>query len=122
MSDIQSPALRTIAAFFLSAQLLLVLGGWLFRATLYWTIPVAPGEPYGLGDVLEWLIGITLVGTSVIAIGLAALFAAIRRLRDWRAVAMLGLSGALAFPITILVHPHVPQLVHRSTPAGDAQR
>ncbi len=38
--------------------------GLAFRSTLYWLIPVVPGEPAGLGDVIELLIQFLLFGIS----------------------------------------------------------
>ena len=92
-------------------QLFLMCGGWLFRATFYWRIPVVPGDPYGLGDILELLIYFALLGSSAVALGLAAIFIVVRSLRQWRSIAILACVGLLAIPLFLVVHSHLPQLM-----------
>jgi hypothetical protein len=84
-------------------------GGWLYRATLYWKFAVAPGEPYGLGDVLEVLISYALIASSGLTLATALVFVAVRSLRQWHAIALL--ACVLAVPLFRVVEPHVPQLM-----------
>ena len=46
----------------------MVLGalGLLYRATVYWDIPVEPGEPYSFGDILNGLFGLVAVGACIL--------------------------------------------------------
>lgn len=54
----------------------LALGGLAYRSTYYWVIPVAPGDPYGVGDVLGLIVGMSLVVVSgscvILGLGLLA--------------------------------------------------
>lgn len=111
MSQTESRAPKRIAAVVIASQVALVLGGWLFRATLYWKIPVAKGDPYGPGDLLDLLFSFAVLGSSAVALASAALLAAVRRWRRWRLVAALAFAGLVATPLFAFVHPHVPQLV-----------
>jgi hypothetical protein len=53
-----------------------------------------------------------LLGTSALALLLAAFFAAVPAQRNWNAVGTLASAGLLAVPLYRLVHPHLPQLLH----------
>lgn len=83
----------------------------MYRATLYWKFAVAPGEPYGLGDVLEVLMSYTLIASSGLILATALVFVAVRSLRQWHAIALLACAGVLAVPLFRIVEPHVPQLL-----------
>ena len=82
-----------------------------FRATLYWTIPVADGEPKGGGEILEVLLFLGLLTTSALAVLVAILLAVVPAIREARLAVRLGLV-ALFSPVAYWVlHPLVPRLV-----------
>jgi hypothetical protein len=57
----KATAAERVGRFALVICLALALFGLIFRSTLYWKIPVEPGDPYGFGDVLEYLVWIALL-------------------------------------------------------------
>ena len=111
--DRRARTARLVAKLAVGFQAFLVCGGWLYRATLYWRIPVAPGDPYGLGDVIELLIYLALLGSSASILGIALVFMLVPTFRRWPAIAALVGAGLLATPLYIAVHAHLPQLVQR---------
>ncbi len=44
--------------------IILAVSGLLFKTTLYWKIPVASGDPYGFGDVIEMFICFVNISTN----------------------------------------------------------
>jgi hypothetical protein len=104
----QSRTIRIVTTNLIGLQVFLLLAGWLYRATLYWKIPVASGEPYGLGDVIELLINFVLLGSSALTLVVALVFAVVRRLRHWRAIGALACAGILAVPLFLTIHAHLP--------------
>lgn len=96
-------AIKLLSA--LSVVLLLASLG--FRAFVYPHIPVAPGEPYGLSDIVELLLGLALI----IALVLAAILAVVLGIKGPRhnriAAGWLGLVvvvvGVLAGPLHTVV-------------------
>ncbi len=72
--------------------------GLTFRLTgAYASMPVAPGEPHGIADVLEFLHGVALLVVAGFAALQGVLFAALGRLR-LRPFALPMLLFALALP------------------------
>jgi hypothetical protein len=101
---------RAVASALTCLQLGLVGGGLLFRGTLYHRLPVAPGEPYGLGDIIELLIYFTLIGTSLCTL-LAALVCCARPVwRDRVGVAVLLGAALLPLPAYYVLHASVTRL------------
>lgn len=97
--------LSVVAGYFLLA---LATVGLSFRGTLYWMLPVLPGEPYGLGDVMELSFFFLLLGTALLVLlsGVALLLFKELGLAS-RAVGM-----AVTVPLVyFLLHPLVPRLV-----------
>jgi hypothetical protein len=52
-------------------SVLLLFASLAFRAFVYPHMPIAPGDPYGLSDVIEFLLGCVLIVVLVLAAGLA---------------------------------------------------
>ena len=59
------------------ASLVLFLCGLIFRAFFYSRMYLAPGEPYGIADIIEFLLGWALLGL----LGLSTIFAAVLAVR-----------------------------------------
>ncbi len=51
--------------------------GLVYRATLYWKIPVAPGDPYGLADIIELLFYFGILASSGVTMVFAFLILSI---------------------------------------------
>jgi hypothetical protein len=94
-------AARRLAAALVVTQAGLIVLGIAFRALVYPRLGVAPGAPYGIGDILELLIGAALALASLVALAAAVVLAAVRSLRDGRAIAALWMSGVIAWPLTL---------------------
>ncbi len=94
----------------ITAGLLIVLAltGLVFRATLYWRLPVAPGEPVGIADVLELFGYLLILALSALSIILALVVALRRRYATAIRVSMIAVLTPLAF---YLLHPLVPRLL-----------
>lgn len=83
----------------------------LFRATLYWLFPVEPGEPYGLGDILELGLMALLFVTGGVCAGLGVVLSARGDDQARRLAFRPVLIGICSFVIYYFVHPHVPRLL-----------
>jgi uncharacterized membrane protein YhaH (DUF805 family) len=57
--------------------------GLIYRSTLYWNIPVEPGEPYGYGDVLDGLFGLMVLALFGVTTVLAVVGLIVPRFRDF---------------------------------------
>ncbi len=93
-----------------SAILLVVIAmfGFLFRATLYWQIPVASGEPAGFGDVIELLIYLSILGVAGFVLVMSIIVA---MFKDY-ASALKGLFVGVVTPVAYyLLHSFVPRLI-----------
>lgn len=100
-----------LGKFFATTMVLLVIVALIFRATLHWWLPVAPGESYGGGDVIELLLfaGILLVATITMIIGLLLMIVpAWREMRLGIAVLIISL---LSPPMYFMLHNMMPKLV-----------
>jgi hypothetical protein len=95
---------KRFAAGVVALQALLVIGGWLDRVAVYPRIPVHPGDPYGLGDLIDLGFFLVLVATSVFALVAALVCAAVPRLRNWRAAGVLAAAGLVSVPLYRFVH------------------
>lgn len=101
---------HTLTQVFASMQLGLAGGGLLFRGTLYHRLPVAAGDPYGLGDIIELLIYFVLIGTSLCTLLLALVVIARPAWRDRLCITILLGAALLPLPVYYLLHAHVPRL------------
>lgn len=93
------------------APLIILVLAFLFRATLYWSIPVADGEPKGGGDVLELLLFMLLLGSCLLCLLFScvmAVFPKIRNKTDSIKLLVIGLGVPLVF---WFLHPLIPRLV-----------
>lgn len=83
----------------------------LFRATLYWLIPVAEGEPYGLADVLDFALMVLLFITSSLCAGVGVWLSIRGDELAQRLAFRPVLVGICSFVIYYLIYPHVPRLL-----------
>ena len=94
------------------SMVLLVIVALIFRATLYWWLPVAPGEPAGGGDVIELLLffGILLVATITLVIGLLLMI--VPAWRDMRLGIVVLIISLISPPMYFMLHSMMPKLVN----------
>ena len=83
----------------------------LFRATLYWSIPVADGEPKGGGDILEVLLFLILLGSCLLSILFSAFIAVVPKIRNHTYSMKLLLIGIVVPLVYWFIHPWVPRLI-----------
>ena len=76
----------------------------IFRKTIYHHIPVAPGEPYGLGDVLELVIGLFTVLICLLGLSLGTIFLFLPKLKDPSLGKLYLIFSSLAFLIFFGFH------------------
>jgi len=88
----------------------LLLVALLFRATLYWSIPVADDEPYGGGDILEIILFLLIILFSLAAALYATILAVVPKLREKKYILRLLLVGALVPMLYFILHPLMPKL------------
>jgi hypothetical protein len=94
-------AARRVAAAVVALQVGLIVLGLVFRALVYPRLGVAPGDAYGVGDVLELLIASALLVASAGALVAALVLGVARPLRDRRAIVSLLVSAVVAWPLTL---------------------
>jgi len=89
---------------------ILALGASVYRATLYWLLPPAAGEPYGTGDIIDFALGLLVFLTS----GLCAAAAVATSMSGDGSAQHLAFRpaviGITSFVIYYFVHPYVPRL------------
>ncbi|WP_220433165.1 hypothetical protein [Cognatiluteimonas lumbrici] len=90
-----------------SCVLLLVIS-LLYRSLVQPNWLPAPGEPYGVADVLEGLLWFAVLGLSVACLALSVVLALPSRFRDMRgAIRMLAIG--IGVPLAAyLIYPHLP--------------
>jgi hypothetical protein len=102
---------RLLTRLLVGLQIFLLAVSLLYRMTVYWMIPVAAGDPYDLGDVIELLLYFCMLGTSATTLAVAAVFCALPSLRHWRSIAVLAGAGLATVPAYMLILPHLPKLL-----------
>ena len=100
-----------LAQIIASVGIILAVLGLLYRATVYWKIPVSPGDPYGLGDVIELFWFVALLVLAGITLMFSAVIAFVPQLRNARLAFMLFLAAVLSPTAYYLIHPFVPRIV-----------
>lgn len=83
----------------------------IYRATFYWQIPVVPGEPYGLGDIIQ-----LLLFASILLLFLLTLMTSLICLLFWpkgkQKIYWLKIAiGIFTLAVYYIVHPYVPKLL-----------
>ena len=82
----------------------LFLFGVFFRAVLYSRIYIAPGDPYGLSDIIEFALGWLLIGLLAASV-IASLFLAVKGPRQTR-IAAAWLVVVVAVVVVLLEPLH----------------
>ena len=91
--------------------MVLAIGALLFRATIYWKMPIEPGAGYGVGDIIDFVLGFVLFiicGLCAIAgVALSAMQHPEAQQSAYRPI----LIGITSFVVYYFVHPYVPRLL-----------
>ncbi len=89
----------------------LAVAALLYRATVYWQFPPAPGEPYGVGDIIDFALGMLLflVCGLCAAAGVAASMSGdgSKQQLAFRPAVI----GITSFVVYYFLHPHIPRLL-----------
>ena len=93
------------------APLVILVLAFAFRATLYWSIPVADGEPKGGGDIIEILLFLLLISSCILSILFSALLAVIPKIRNNTYSVKLLIIGVVIPLVFWVIHPFIPRLV-----------
>ena len=94
-----------------AAAVSLAIGALLYRATVYWRFTLAPGEPYGVGDIIDFALAMLLflVCGLCAAAGVAASMSGdgTQQHLAFRPAVI----GMTSFVVYYFLHPHVPRLL-----------
>lgn len=98
-----NPSGPKVAKYLGVVSLVILAAGMLFRFAIYRHVYIAPGDPYGPSDIIEFLLGWALIITLGVSV-LAALVLAVKGPRPNRVAAALllascGLIAVLAGPL-----------------------
>jgi len=104
-------AVQRIARVLEILVVVLAVVGLAYRATVYWLLPPAAGEPYGVGDIVDFALGMLIflagglcaaaaVGASVSGDG-----------SEQHLVFRPAVIGITSFVVYYFLHPHVPRLM-----------
>ena len=103
--------LKKVAASLEIGALVIVVWALLFRATLYWKLPPASGEPYGTGDVLDFAFAILLFGVCCLCAMAGVAISLLGDQGDKRFAYQAFFIGVVSFFAYDLLHPYVPRLL-----------
>lgn len=98
----------TLSKFAVALLVSLTILGLLFRATIYWLIPVSSEEPAGFGDVIELVIYFAIVGSAGIVLVLSIVVAFYRKYSVALKTSAVGVLAPIAY---YFLHSMVPKLV-----------
>jgi hypothetical protein len=115
MSGIQAmdrlTRLKKLAASLEIAVLVLAVAALVFRATLYWQLPAADGEPYGTGDVLDLALALVLFVVCSLCAVTGVAISILGDRADKRFAYQAFFIGVLSFVAYDWLYPHVPRLL-----------
>lgn len=89
----------------------MAIAALLYRATVYWTIPVANGDPYGVGDIIDFGFAMVLFLVCAACAATGVLLSFRHDSDDHKLAFRPVLVGILSFGTYFLLHPRVPQLL-----------
>ena len=82
--------------------------GLLFRATLYWIIPVAPNEAIGAGDVIELFIYFIILSIAGLVFVLSVVIALLQNFKVALRIFLVSIVAPIAY---YFLHHYVPRLM-----------
>ena len=90
--------------------LLLLLAILCFRALIYSRLPISPGDPYGIADIIELLLGVALILSLAVSAGVAVALGFKGPQFNRQAAAWLGLVVVLVAAVAGPLHTFVARL------------
>jgi hypothetical protein len=103
--------MRVLALIVLGACVLLFIGGLVFRAMVYWRLPIAAGDPYGIADIVEYGLYMILLVAAVAAFLLGAVLVIVRKL----GLARIGVALIVVSAVATLAYSPLHTFVARLT-------
>ena len=103
--------MKLFSKILIGANVVACLFGLIFRATLWWVIPVAPNEPYGLGDVIELAIYFLILAIAAFSLLWALALFVIPAIRDLKLGVILFVVSVGSPVAYYFLHTLVPKLV-----------
>jgi hypothetical protein len=82
-----------------------------YRASVYWLLPVKAGEPYGLGDIIDFAIAMLLFFISILCAVSAVALSVKAQGRDQHLAFRPAVVGITTFVVYYFLHPHLPRLM-----------
>ena len=83
----------------------------LYRATMYWHLPIATGEAYGLGDLLDFGLALALFLICILCAAAGVALSTKPDPEQHRLAFRPVLVGILSFVVYYFLHPYVPRLI-----------
>ncbi len=102
---------RKIGIVSASVSVAIAIIGLLYRSTVYWLIPVAPGEPYGFGDVLDFGFAVILIFSVGLTVIISLLLMVLWKRKNKKTALNIWVVSVVATVVYYLLYPILPRLV-----------
>ena len=89
----------------------LAIGALLYRATAYWLFIPAPGEPYGVGDVIDFALAMLLFAVCGLCAAAGVASSMSGDGKEQHLAFRPAVIGITSFVVYYFLHPHVPRLL-----------
>lgn len=103
--------LKSISQVLQTAAIVVAITGLIYRATVYWTLPLPPGATYGTRDIIDFLFALALflicTLCTVSGVAISAVGNNIDKGMAFRAV----LVGVITFLAFEFIHDRLPRLM-----------
>lgn len=83
----------------------------IYRATFYWLWPPAAGETYGLGDIVDFGLGLGLFFLSLLCAASAVVMSLKGQGQEQHLAFRPAVVGITTFVVYYFLHPYVPQFM-----------
>ena len=104
-------AIKRGSAYLETSALVLAVGALLFRATIYWRMPIELGAEYGVGDIIDFVLGFVLFIICGLCAGAGVALSAMQHPEAQQSAYRPILIGITSFVVYYFVHPYVPRLL-----------
>ena len=93
------------------AAVVCAVGALAYRSTVYWMLPPEPGEPYGFGDILDFVLALVVFAVCGLAAASAVLLSMTGEGRAPHLAFRPAVIGITAFVAYYFLYPYAPRLV-----------
>lgn len=100
---------HTLTRILIALELIALITALLFRATLYWHLPLAPNTAYGIADVLELVLALAIVVLAALSFLSGISLLALKPIRNPRLGGAALLCALLCPSAYWILHPIVAQ-------------